>query len=1747
MVRLMRMARCGHPSLVAVHDGNRIMQRQVWRLLLAALLVMPSLQQAGSAADDPAKESGKVSYYRQVRPIFQAQCNGCHQPAKQGGKYVMTDFATLLAGGESGEKAVVPGKPDESSLLTLITPTGDEAEMPKGKTPLSAANIALIKKWISEGAIDDTPDSAKQRFDADHPPSYARPPLITSLDFSLDGSLIAVSGYSEVLLHKGDGSGLVARLVSNSERIETVRFSPDGKLLAVSGGRPGLAGELQIWDVSTHKIQATHAITFDTIHGVNWSPDGKLLAFGCSDKSVRAINVADGKQVLFTSTHEDRPLDTVFSQNGTHVVSVGADRTAKVTELATQRFIDNITSITPGALKGGINSVARHPSADVILVGGADGEPKFYEIFRKSERVIGDDANLVRKLPSLRGRLNGVALSRDGRRAAAVSSLDGTGQLRTYAIDFAFQFPPEIVAIQRKRVSERSADERKKVDEFTSKGFEPLADVAVGESSLYAVSMRPDGEVVAVAGSDGRVRLFDVKSGQLKHQFVPVAVQSELAGVSQRADFSQRTQPVYESVSLPSGNAVVALDVEPKTVRLDQPHDSVQFVVTARLASGDTIDVTRLVEKKVSNPAVAISTSGLLVYRGDPAKAALPTSSAELKFSLAGRTLSTIPIELACAKHEFRPDFIRDVAPVISKLGCNQGTCHGANKGKGGFKLSLRGNDPVFDVRAYTDELASRRVNFASPDNSLMLSKTSAAVPHEAGRLAGPGDAYYELLKSWIEDGAKLNTSSPRVARIDISPQNPIVQRVGGKQQFRIVATYSDGQTRDVTAESYIDSGNIEVAKSDAFGLATTLRRGEAAILARYEGSYAATTLTVMGDRTGFVWQEPPVHNFIDELTAAKWKRTKTLPSELCGDAEFLRRVSLDLIGLPPTADEVRAFLADRRDTRVKRDEVIQRLIGSPDYVEHWTNKWADLLQVNRKYLGVEGATAFREWIRTQVAANTPHDKFVASILMSSGSNRVNPAASFYKIHRQPDETMETTTHLFLGVRFNCNKCHDHPFERWTQDQYYETAAFFAQFGLKKDPESGERKIEGTAVEGATPLFEEVFDRKEGEVTHDRTGAVTPPKFPYDLVGQVSNLPAKQDEQAGNLPHEPRREQLARWATSPNNRYFARSFVNRMWSYLLGVGLIEPIDDIRAGNPPSNPELLDRLTQEFIASGFDVQQLIKVICQSRTYQLSVATNRWNDDDRINYSHALAKRLPAEVLFDTLYRVTGSAIQVPGVPANSRAAQFLDPGVAAPGGFLTQFGRPPRESPCECERSSGMQFGPVMSLVSGQTVGDAINQSGNTLTKLVASEQDDAKLTQELFLRILSRPATDAEIQRAVTLFRELPDEHNKLLATLRDAEAKFAPILAERETQRLAAIQAAEAAVKAHEIEIAPRVAELAKQQQERTAKLEAELAEYEASLPNKIAAWESQAAQQVQWTPLDAAGLSSTSATTLKKEADLSIASTNSNGLGTYKVVAHTDLKGITAIRLEVLADPRHPKKGPGRAEDGNFVLSELELTAAPKADASKGSKLKLEHAQADFSQQNYAIATAIDGKIEPSNNGWAVAPKIGQDHVATFDLAEPTGFDGGTTLTVLLHQQFQSGTHSIGRFRLSVTTSTTPILLEPIPDAIHKIVMTPRDQRSDEQSKTLVAFYRGIDKELQKRQMAVTLSKQPMPVDPQLTQLRERLAEASRPALIDPTVQQLRDDVVLSETQLKTARLTATQDIAWALINSPAFLFNR
>ena len=1701
----------------------------VRRMLLvgAVLASATGVPVALRAADAPA---AKVSFHKQVRPILQGQCQGCHQPAKQAGDYEMTNFARLLKGGESGSAAIVAGKPEASYLVELITPVKGKAEMPKGKEPLSATDIDLIKQWIAQGAVDDTPAATVEKYDAAHPPVYTRAPVVPSLDYSPDGKLLAVAGYHEVLIVKADGSGVVSRLVGMAERIESVKFSPDGKQLAVAGGLPARLGEVQIWDVAAKKLLLSHSVTYDTLYGAAWSPDGKFVSFGCGDNSVRVIEAATGKQTLFMGGHNDWALDTVFSADGTHLISVSRDRSAKLTEVETQRFVDNITSITPGALKGGLQSVARHPTRDEIVFGGADGVPKIYRIHRITKRVIGDDANLISVLPALQGRIFGVDVSADGKLIAAVSSSDGIGEIGIYQYGDDKGLPDDLKKILEKRIQERTEAESKQIDEFTKKSVKQLAKTTVKECGLFSVAFAPDAKTIAVAGADGIVRIVDTANGAITKQFTPVPLTKPAAAQVAKAAPAVFPAPKIETESLPAGAKIESLSVIPSTVQLAGKTDYNQLIVSAKLVGGTTLDVTRQAKFTASTKNVEILPGGVVVARAD--------GPAALQITLGDKSIS-VPCEVKGTAAAQTVDYIRDVNPVLGRMGCNQGTCHGAKDGKNGFKLSLRGYDPIYDLRAFADDHASRRVNVAAPDNSLMLLKATGAVPHVGGQLTKPNEVYYQIVRQWIADGARVNFKTPRVVSIEVLPQGAVIDRAGQRQQMRVVARYANGKLRDVTREAFIESGNLEVISAASGGLLTALRRGEAPVLARYEGSYAASTITVMGNREGFQWVEPPKNNHIDDLTAAKWKQMKILPSELCTDADFIRRVSLDLTGLPPTPEDVETFLADKRETRVKRDALVDKLIGSEPFVDHWTNKWADLLQVNPKFLGPEGAKLLREWIRKEVAANTPYDQFARKVLTAGGSNKENPAASYYKILRDPANTMENTTHLFLAVRFNCNKCHDHPFERWTQDQYYETAAYFAQVGLKADPNAKGAAIGGSAVEGGKPLYEVVFDQPTGDIKHDRTGQVTAPKFPFPAEYATSEKAT-------------RREQLAAWMTSPDNQYFAKSYVNRIWGYMFGVGIMEPIDDIRAGNPPTNPELIEYLTEQFVKNGFNARELMREICKSRTYQLSVKSNKWNADDKQNYSHATARRLPAEVLYDAIFRATGSVSKFPGYPDGTRAAQLADISTNMGGGFLQTFGRPPRESACECERTGGMALGPVMAMISGPTLSDAIVNPQNALSKLAANEKDDAKLIDGLFVRVLNRHATPQEVELARKTMGEIEGDHAALAKVLAEREAYWKPIGEKMEAERVAAIAAAKKTLTDYEKAQAPKIAAAEKARLDNIAKQELALKTVERRLPRSQEAWEKSLSVKpdtVLWHPLKITEATAKASSPVKLTIEndgATVFTVDGNAQPTYSLTGVTSLANVTGIMLEVLPDERLPAFGPGLSSR-NFVLTEFVLAdAASRAKKARKAPVarKFSDAIADYEQENFGVKTAIDGKRDQGGqNGWAIGGKPGP-HRAVFQLATPVADKEGVELKLDLVHVFRQG-FSIGKFRLWVTDAAKPLSFG-VPADVAAVINTPAEKRTLAQWDTLDAYQRFTSPEFDKQLVALWTAKLPLPIDQQLVALQSALTTAELPIVIDRRLVQLRSDFEQSKLQVADKRLTVVQDLAWALMNSPAFLFN-
>lgn len=767
--------------------------------------------------------------------------------------------------------------------------------------------------------------------------------------------------------------------------------------------------------------------------------------------------------------------------------------------------------------------------------------------------------------------------------------------------------------------------------------------------------------------------------------------------------------------STPPGDV---LTVMPREIVISSPREERRVLISRRFPDGRVVDVTATARLKTTGDVVRIQESGFIS----------PVKDGVAVIEAAADGLSTQFNVLVRGVSEPPPvGFVRDVMPVLSKAGCSSGTCHGSAKGKNGFKLSLRGYDSRFDYAALIDDLAGRRFNRADPAQSLMLLKPTMSIAHGGGLRFSPGSRYYNTLLQWIREGTQFtDENSGAVTRLEAFPREIFLRKPGLIQQVLVLARYPDGSERDVTADASFTSSSTSMSEVSATGLVKALIKGEAAIQVRYQGHSLSIPLTAITEREGFRWKNPIQHNYIDTLIDSKLKRLKIIPSETCTDAEFIRRVSLDLTGQAPGPKETRAFLMDSTPSRAKRRRLIEKLLASPEYADYWTLKWGDLLFCNRRFLGEKGLWSYRDWIRKSIVENKPYDRFVRELVSAQGSTFGNPPSNFFRATRDPKIAMETISQVFLGVRMMCANCHDHPFESWTQRNYYEMTAFFAPLEIKEGPQSDEEIV-----------YE---NRQENEVRHPKYGYVVPARFPFAE-------PAKKTQDSSL------RRQFAEWLTAKENPFFATAIANRVWSYFFGRGIFDPVDDMRPSNPASNPALLEALANDVKSSGFDLKQLMRSITNSRAYQSSYRTNEWNEDDGTNFSHQLPRRLTAEQLLDAVTRATGSAIQFEGMPEGSRAIQLPDSKVAS-GGFLDLFGRPPRESACECERRGDISLAQALNLVNGGVIADAIAAHDGRVAGLMLAGANDTRVVEELYLAALARMPDKEELLKSVQYLKE---------------------------------------------------------------------------------------------------------------------------------------------------------------------------------------------------------------------------------------------------------------------------------------------------------------------------------------------------------------------------------------------------------
>lgn len=702
---------------------------------------------------------------------------------------------------------------------------------------------------------------------------------------------------------------------------------------------------------------------------------------------------------------------------------------------------------------------------------------------------------------------------------------------------------------------------------------------------------------------------------------------------------------------------------------------------------------------------------------------------------------------LALAEVSFR----NDVMAVLSKAGCNAGACHGNKTGKGGFKLSLRGQDPDLDYLALTHDLFARRTNAMDPDRSLILLKPTAQIAHEGGQRFRTDSMEYGILRRWIEMGTPPDgAGTPSLVRLEVSPAQQVLVEPADQVRVKAIAFFSDGSRRNVSNLAVYEQ-SADLAKISPDGLVRRGRMGETTVIVRFLQAQEPVRLAFVPARPDFAWTPVTSLNYIDDQVFAKLQTLRINPSEPSNDLEFLRRAYLDLLGVLPTVEEARAFVAESLPD--KRARLIDRLFDRPEYADQWAMKWSDLLRNEERALDRKGVQNFHHWIRQGIVENKPLDQFVRELLSARGSTYTSPATNYYRANREPVVRGEATAQLFLGVRLQCAQCHNHPFDRWTQDDYYGWADMFARVDYKvlenrRTDKNDKHEFIGEQI---------VYEAPSGDVKDPRGDRSVKP-----LLLGAGPAPAPADAS--------RIDALAQWVTSPENPFFARAQVNRIWFHLMGRGLVDPVDDFRPTNPASHPELLEMLAKDFTAHKYDVRYMIRLIMTSQAYGLSSEPNATNADDEINYSHAIPRRLTAEQLLDAQHQVTGVPAEFNGYPKGMRAGEI--PGVRVARArrsrpsqadmFLVTFGKPARELVCECERSMDTTLGQAFQLISGPEIAGLLADPENRLAQLIKSGKTDDDAVAELYWAALTRPPTDEERSAMVNHVHEAKDRRKGL-------------------------------------------------------------------------------------------------------------------------------------------------------------------------------------------------------------------------------------------------------------------------------------------------------------------------------------------------------------------------------------------------
>ncbi len=781
---------------------------------------------------------------------------------------------------------------------------------------------------------------------------------------------------------------------------------------------------------------------------------------------------------------------------------------------------------------------------------------------------------------------------------------------------------------------------------------------------------------------------------------------------------SELSKPVEHQTPLIDVSQIQSIQLMPPKAQLTGPMSEQRFIVLARMKNGREQDVTSLVQWDTVN-------DDLVQLQGSVAR---PQKDGQGKVTARiGSLQSCSEIKVVQCRQPQPVNFVTEIIPTLNKLGCNQGACHGAQHGKGGFRLSLFGFDPVFDHEQIVKSAEGRRVVVADPERSILLQKPTLQMEHGGGERLKVHSAGYDRLQRWLAEGAPGPRSDvPSLTGLDVFPHQRVMHP-GDQQQIVIQALWSDGRREDVTSWVQYDAMSEAQSTVNSSGIVLCKDRGESHIMIRYMGQATVFTVTSPYSIANSV-QLPPAEHFVDQALQIKWQQLGLVPSPICSDEVYLRRVYLDLIGTLPTPDEILSFLADK-DLH-KRAKVVDHLLNRAEFIDFWALKWGDLLRNNRIYLEPKGMWSMHHWIRGAIRDEMPMDQFVRSIITAEGSTFREGPANFFRIGNTAADWAETTSQVFLGVRIQCAKCHHHPFEKWSQDDYYGMSAFFTRIGTKNSLEYG--------IFGRETI---IFVRPNGEMSHPRGGGIVKP---HPLDGPVMN-----DELD-------RRAKLADWIVEKHNPYFARNLANRFWAYLMGRGIIDPVDDLRATNPASIPELLDALAQDLVAHQYSLKHLLKTIVLSKAYQRKsdVISGNASDVENKYYTRYQIKRLTAEQLADAIDYVTGTIEKYPGLPLGTRAIQLPDSGVRSY--LLDVFGRPARQLVCECERTMTPNIAQALQLMNGDLINSKISRADSRIDRLFKNKRELHGIVEELYLVSLGRPPKPAELEKAMALIKAAP-------------------------------------------------------------------------------------------------------------------------------------------------------------------------------------------------------------------------------------------------------------------------------------------------------------------------------------------------------------------------------------------------------